>query len=814
MPELALVEHLPAFLEGLLRFLADPTPEIRTATQNVLAQFLEEIARVAQIERAGRSREQTWTTNGGTEEDDHDGRATPQGGQFGQLDKQAFAMTEAEPAEEQQQAGEDEVEEEERTDELVEEFEDPEGSGEWLPGQGIKINHSAIIQILLLQLESPPIDAEVQSTCLRWLAEFLTFAESTMVPFLPRLIKVVFPSLAHQVPAIRAAANDTNYSLYNVIESLPSPDTNSPPTSPALPSLGQMASLPFPNQATQATPNSSPPTSSVPFPSGLNGKAAKAEGGVVAGLSSRFEAGVVIESEPTGSIRERPLSSYSGEDMSDAIDYGATVNALMLQLTAEHEATELAALEWLLMLHLKAPHRVMASDDPAADSSRNPSRQRQNGAHPESQSGLSMGVLLKLLSDPSEKVLRYNLQLLAQISTCAEEEYFPSFMMSLLSLFSTDRRLLETRGGLIIRQLCLSLNTERIYRTFAEILEKEEDLEFASIMIQHLNLILITSPEVAELRKRLRSLETKDGQALFTVLYKCWSHNAVATFSLCLLAQAYEQACSLLHIFADLDITVSMLVQIDKLVQLLESPVFTALRLQLLEPDRYPFLLKAMYGLLMLLPQSSAFVQLRNRLNAVSAFGYPGAIAPRSHAAATSGAGSSTIRAAGSATGPGSTLTSRRADDVRWTDLLGHFRLVQKRRSSAQHQNMSSDLLGGGSLPFPANGGSTGSGAGSAFSTVNPTPASSRMGSATYAMGGGGVGGSGIKSRRVTPAPGSGLGLGSVRSGVLGGGWKGSMGSVASVAGGGSGQAGQQGGRPTSPVVAKKRIQSAPVRKN
>lgn len=47
-------------------------------------------------------------------------------------------------------------------------------------------------------------------------------------------------------------------------------------------------------------------------------------------------------------------------------------------------------------------------------------------------------------------------------------------MINLLQLFSTDRRLLETRGSLIIRQLCLTLHTERIFRTFAEILEKEE----------------------------------------------------------------------------------------------------------------------------------------------------------------------------------------------------------------------------------------------------------------------------------------------------------------------------------------------------
>jgi hypothetical protein len=95
----------------------------------------------------------------------------------------------------------------------------------------------------------------------------------------------------------------------------------------------------------------------------------------------------------------------------------------------------------------------------------------------------------------------------------------------------------------------------------------------------------------------------------------------------------------------DLEITVPMLVQIDKLVQLIESPVFTCnvfciplscsnsqridLRLQLLEPERYPHLFKCLYGILMLLPQSLAFVSLRNRLNAVNSAGFLH-IAPKS----------------------------------------------------------------------------------------------------------------------------------------------------------------------------------------
>lgn len=237
-------------------------------------------------------------------------------------------------------------------------------------------------------------------------------------------------------------------------------------------------------------------------------------------------------------------------------------------------------------------------------------------------------ALLKTLSDPAESVVTRDLLLLSQISKNSDDSYFTSFMVALLSLFATDRRLLETRGNLIIRQLCLSLSAERIYRTLADCLEKDDDVEFASIMVQNLNNNLITAPELADLRKRLRNLETRDGQTLFVTLFRSWCHNAVATFSLCLLAQAYEQAYHLLQIFGELEMTVNMLIQIDKLVQLLESPVFTYLRLQLLEPEKNPHLYKCLYGVLMLLPQSSAFAALKNRLNSVSAIGYLH-IAPR-----------------------------------------------------------------------------------------------------------------------------------------------------------------------------------------
>ncbi|CAN0522357.1 unnamed protein product, partial [Ectocarpus sp. 12 AP-2014] len=92
---------------------------------------------------------------------------------------------------------------------------------------------------------------------------------------------------------------------------------------------------------------------------------------------------------------------------------------------------------------------------------------------------------------------------------------------------------------------------------------------------------------------------------LFAALFACWCHNPVATFSLCLLAQAYDVSAELVKEVAEVEITVGFLMQVDKLVQLIESPIFLRLRLQLLDVDSpsYPFLLKSLYGILMLLPQ-------------------------------------------------------------------------------------------------------------------------------------------------------------------------------------------------------------------
>ncbi|KAJ7129336.1 vacuolar protein 14 C-terminal Fig4p binding-domain-containing protein [Mycena epipterygia] len=662
VPELELISYLPEFLDGLLKYLSDPTEDVRVATETLLADFVREIRDISVVRKRAEEQAKSKRDSSSIRRSDIGGDDRLPDFSVDHSERSAFIADN----DDQSNYGDESA----LKDDLPAEA-DYRDTGAWVPGQGVKIDYDAIIEILIQQLDGEHDEIQ-QSTALRWLAEFLNFTSEVMVPFTPRLVPAILPNLAHHVAMIQSAAIHTNKLLLNVIQALPSPAEPSSRPAPDRSAAPRLPGSPTTSTSRQSTtgkdssrdvsspePGLESPSSPAPpplsrsrtnisgFDPNLTPRLADMGPPPLPGGPSRPHSPMSFNSQTGQNSINIPFTSPPEE--ADLFDYQATVNELTIQFLSEFEETRVAALKWLIMLHQKAPKKILAMDD---------------GTFP---------ALLKTLSDSSEEVIKHDLQLLAQISSSSEENYFKAFMINLLELFSTDRRLLETRGSLIIRQLCLNLNTEKIYRTFAEILEKEDDLEFASVIVQKLNIILITSPELADFRKRLKSLETRqDGQALFTTLYRSWCHNAVAVFSLCLLAQAYEHASNLLHIFADLEITVPMLVQVDKLVQLIESPVFTYIRLQLLEPERYPYLFKCLYGLLMLLPQSSAFVSLRNRLNAVNSAGFLH-IAPKS------------------SVGSLSTRSKIGRDEIKWQELLLHFRSVQSKHEKSRRQALGTD---------------------------------------------------------------------------------------------------------------------------
>ncbi|KAB1999601.1 hypothetical protein ES319_D12G173200v1 [Gossypium barbadense] len=237
-------------------------------------------------------------------------------------------------------------------------------------------------------------------------------------------------------------------------------------------------------------------------------------------------------------------------DPAETFDVGAILSITRRQLDSEWEATRIEALHWISTLLNRHRAEVLCFLNDIFD------------------------TLLKALSDSSDEVVL----LVLDIHACIAQDplNFHQLVVFLVHNFRVDHSLLERRGALIIRRLCVLLDAERVYRELSTILEGEADLDFACIMVQALNLILLTSSELSELRGLLKqSLVNAAGKDLFVSLYASWCHSPMAIISLCLLAQ-------------------------------------------LLEPGRYIWLLKALYGLLMLLPQkSSAFTRLRTRLKTV-----------------------------------------------------------------------------------------------------------------------------------------------------------------------------------------------------
>ena len=279
-----------------------------------------------------------------------------------------------------------------------------------------------------------------------------------------------------------------------------------------------------------------------------------------------------------------------------AFEMHTVLHALASHLGSQFTPTLLAALNWVHMLLRKSAARVM---------------------------GLSQQLwpaLFNVLTNASEEVVRLSIEALAIMAP--HDNHFEPFCAHLLDLLRRERPLLDRRGAMIVRQLCELLEPHRVFTTLALGLTREEDQDFAAHMVGALNLIVLTSPEAVEMRALLKgAVRHAEGAAFFTTLYRAWSHNPVALLSVCLFAQAYEHASELVLQFAEIEISVPFLMQIDKLVQLIESPVFTHVRLQLLEPEHHPFLLKAMWGILMLLPQSPAFHLLKNRLDATPELG-------------------------------------------------------------------------------------------------------------------------------------------------------------------------------------------------
>lgn len=145
VPDLELVHYLPAFLDGLLKYLSDPNTDVRVATHNVLADFLRECKAAARAQAKAKTAaavKQRITSKSTVV--DADANLTEEERVF-------QAAEEAEKEEGILNGGVGKIDDEVEPEEL--EQEDEEDA--WLPAQEVKIDYSAIMEILVSHISYP-----------------------------------------------------------------------------------------------------------------------------------------------------------------------------------------------------------------------------------------------------------------------------------------------------------------------------------------------------------------------------------------------------------------------------------------------------------------------------------------------------------------------------------------------------------------------------------------------------------------------------------------------------------------------------------
>ncbi|URE24089.1 hypothetical protein MUK42_15831 [Musa troglodytarum] len=177
-------------------------------------------------------------------------------------------------------------------------------------------------------------------------------------------------------------------------------------------------------------------------------------------------------------------------DPADGFNIDAILSIARRELTSEWEATRIEALHWISALLARYRSEVAMIPN----------------VHVISYLNHTFDSLLNALSDSSNEVVLLALEVHACIAE--DNKNFWRLVGLLVRNFQNDRVLLERRGALIVRRLCVLLDAERVYRQFSLNLEQEEDLDFASVMVQSLREEDINAKFLVQLDKLIRLLET------------------------------------------------------------------------------------------------------------------------------------------------------------------------------------------------------------------------------------------------------------------------------------------------------------------
>ena len=171
---------------------------------------------------------------------------------------------------------------------------------------------------------------------------------------------------------------------------------------------------------------------------------------------------------------------------------------------------------------------------------------------------------------------------------------------------------------IILEHLTKNSSLEIVYESFSDVLKEINNYAFISKMIHYLNQYLMRNPTAVKFRKALINIDNDEKyNKLFEKMYNIWSIEPISLLIFCVITEHFELAYNIILNLVKVQLDNDYYMHLGSLVQLLESELYDYIRIRLLEPNNNIYLIRTLYGILMLLPQGQAFNVLSNRMSNV-----------------------------------------------------------------------------------------------------------------------------------------------------------------------------------------------------
>lgn len=159
-----------------------------------------------------------------------------------------------------------------------------------------------------------------------------------------------------------------------------------------------------------------------------------------------------------------------------------------------------------------------------------------------------------------------------------KKDHIKRFIVKFLNnLENKETEFVIKRTGEFIQLLVDKIGMQIVYESFAEVLEKFNNVEFVIKIINIINNQLLDSNNGEVIKfKEGKSNENKKRNEFFKKLFTTWSMNSISCLLLCLISEDFELAYKLLQNFGKISLTQDDLKEYSQIIRIFESKKFTS----------------------------------------------------------------------------------------------------------------------------------------------------------------------------------------------------------------------------------------------